>query len=145
MSAFVQELESRQLLSANPVGIKAPPETIAADQAAITAAIAQLSVDKATWAGTLKTDRANIPAVNATNTANIKAAQQAVRDARGNPVNLQTAQGELLVAKANAKTASALAKSQITIDQGSSKIVLANDKKAITQAKLKLKQDRIAR
>jgi len=54
MSPFFEALESRELLSGNPVGIKAPPETIAADQAAITAAIAQLAQDKATWAATLR-------------------------------------------------------------------------------------------
>src|SRR4051794_35808566 len=116
MSLFFELLESRELLSANPVGVKAPPETIAADQAAITTAIAQLAADKATWAATVKTDKANIPSVNATNKANIKAAQQAIRDARGNPADLQAAKGDLLVAKANAKTALADAKAQIKVD-----------------------------
>jgi len=49
------------------------------------------------------------------------------------------------VTKANAKTALATAKSQIKVDQGSAKITLSDDKRAITQAKLKLKQDRIAK
>jgi hypothetical protein len=145
MSRFFESLESRELLSANPVGVKAPPETIAADQAAITTAVAQLAADRATWAGTLKTDRADIPAVNATNRANIKAAQQAVRDARGNPTALEAAQGNLLVTKANAKTALADAKAKITSDQGIAKITIADDRKAITQARLKLRQDRIAK
>jgi hypothetical protein len=145
MSAFIETLESRELLSASPVGVKAPPETIAADQAAITTAQVTLTSDKVQWASTLKIDRANIPAVSAEQKANIRAAQQAVRDARGNPTELQTAQGNLIVTKANAKTAIAEAKNQVKVDQGSEKIVLAADKKAITQAKLKLRQDRIAK
>ena len=145
MSRFFESLESRELLSAIPLGVKAPPQTIAADQAAITTAIAQLAVDKATWTGTLKTDRAEIPAVQATNRANIKAAQQEVQSARGNPAAVQAAQGNLLVAKANAKTALADAKNKIITDQGVQNITIADDKMAITQAKLKLREDRIAK
>ena len=144
MSRFLELLESRELLSVTPV-VKAPPETIAADQAAITAAIAQLAADKVTWAGNLKTDRADIPSVNATNRANIKAAQAEVRAARGNPTALEAAQGNLDVAKANAKTALGDAKAKVTSDQGIAKITIADDKKAITQAKLKLREDRIAK
>jgi len=84
MARFFELLEARELLSVSPV-VKAPPETIAADQLAITTAIAQLATDKVAWAATLKTDRAAIPSVNATNKANIKASEQAVKDARGNP------------------------------------------------------------
>src|SRR5437868_7228321 len=91
MTAFIEPLESRQLLSANPVGVKAPPETIAADEAAITASKQAIIADKATWAATLKTTRANIPAVAAEGKALIKSAIQAVRDARGNPATLLAA------------------------------------------------------
>ena len=145
MSRFFESLESRELLSANPIGVKAPPETIAADQAAITEAIGKLAADKATWAATIKADKADIPAVVARGKADIKAAQQAVRDARGNPTDLLAAQGNLTVTKANSKSALADAKSKVKVDQGAAKITLADDKTAITQAKLKLKQDRIAK
>jgi len=144
MARFFEMLEARELLSVSPV-VKAPPETIAADQLAITTAIAQLATDKVAWAATLKTDRAAIPSVNATNKANIKASEQAVKDARGNPTELEAAKGNLLVTKANAKSALADAKAKIKSDQGIGKITLADDKKAITQAKLKLREDRIAK
>jgi hypothetical protein len=93
----------------------------------------------------LKTDRADIPAVNARNKANLKAAQDEVRAARRNPTALEAAQGNLDVTKANAKTALADAKSKVTRDQGVAKIHIADDKKAIMQARLKLREDRIAK
>jgi hypothetical protein len=145
MPAFIESLESRQLLSGNPLGIKAPPETIAADQAAIIAAKATIPSDKAAWRAQLRIDHANIPAVAASGRASVRAAQQAIRDARGNPVLLETARGELLLAKANDKTALTTAKAQVKADAGQQKIVLAADKRALTQAKLKLREDRIAR
>jgi hypothetical protein len=145
MCPLLETLESRQLLSANPLGVKAPPETIAADQAAITAAQATLTADKASWAATLKIDKADVPVVVVEQNALVRSARKAVADARGNPVAVQTAKGNLLIAQANAKTAVAEAKNQVKLDQGVSNIAIAADKKAITQAKLKVREDRIAK
>ncbi|HEY8750053.1 MAG TPA: hypothetical protein VIM11_18865 [Tepidisphaeraceae bacterium] len=145
MLAYSEALEARRFLSVSLMGVKAPPATIAADQAAIVEARAIIPRDMAVWAAQLRVDHATVPAVSASGKASINAAEQALRDARGNPVSTQIARGELLIAKGNAKNALDAAKSQIKIDVGLSKVSLAANKRALAEAILQLRQDRVAR
>jgi hypothetical protein len=142
MSMFIERLESRELLSASPVHSRAGADIIAADKAAIVAARNAIPVTKTTWSATLKDDRASIPAVRLQDQATIKADRARIHADRGNPVLVQTDQGQLLIDQGNLKADVAAAQAKLKMDLGDEKMAIAADRKALTDAVVKLRVDR---
>ena len=143
MTLFIEPLEPRELLSASPVHPKAGPAVIAADQAAIVAARAAIPLAIAEWNATLKADRAEVPAVRQADLAILRADRAKISQDRGNSILVQADQGQLLLDQAKFKEDAAAAQAKLKADQGAAKITVANDRKALNEAIVKLKIDRI--
>jgi hypothetical protein len=143
MSMFIETLEARELLSASPLHTRAGAAVIAADEAAIVAARNAIPTDRLIWNAKLKDDRASIPAVRLMDVATLRADKAKLRADRGNAILVQADQGQILIDQARLKDDVTAASSQLKIDQGSAKQVLAADRKALNEAIVKLKIDRV--
>ena len=141
MSCFVESLEGRQLMSANP--IKATNPTVAADMQRITDDRLKIQQDALGARVQLAADRAAIPTVRSEDLAVLRNARLMLRADRGNPTAVLQDRANILDDQAKLKNDVATLQLKIRTDQATTRNLLIQDRTQLRNDQITLRRDEI--
>lgn len=141
MSALIESLEPRQLLSASPV--RSDPATIAADQAAIINDQQIIIRDTVDCRTKLIADRGSIPAARALGLEQIRTDTAKLHADQGNPSLVLGDRAAILLDRKTLRDDINSIHQRINQDNASCRVTLATDRNQLRAAQLKLRRDRL--